>query len=541
VARSLAKDPGDRPTSARDIIRVLDTASTPSAISVAPANATAHGVSRRTSALTAAIIVLALGAGATMFARSRSGAPSANTSTDRSIAVLPFENATRDTAQEYFADGLTEELIGRLATIGMRVTGRNSVFTYKGQHPTARAIGSSLRVGSVMTGSVRRAGEQLHVSAELASTSNDSVIWSFSVDRPATQILALQKELVDSLANRFRLADNVERRRTTAGTTNLAARDAYMRGQYLSYKLTQKDLSAAIEEYDEAIRLDPHYALPHVGKAAALGWLADGFVAPRTVLGPVRAEIAMAKATDSTVAEVWTMAAVAEVAWGWDWPAARRYIDRAIALNGGDANTWFAEMGYQIAQGDIDAAMKASDEAFRLDPLSPGIVANRFFLPLLAGRVDEAQKRSRDIPAGMMDVLNYGDAIPVLLLELTGHGQAAESLYVAAEKTMGHRSPSLGVFYLKTGRPDSARRVLADIERTWPAKYIPPELVARLPAALGDTATMYKWLERGVAARSAWAVYLASMELELAPHRGEPHFKAILARTGLKDAGTSVR
>ena len=543
VLQCLAKDPAERPDSARDILRVLDSASTPPAVHVPslPPNITgAHGVSRRSPVIVAALAVLALGAGVIMFARSRSGA-AAGASTDRSIAVLPFENATRDTTQEYVADGLTEELIGRLATIGMRVTGRNSVFTYKGQHPTPRAIGSSLRVGSVMTGSVRRAGEQLHVSAELASTSNDFVMWSFSVDRPATQILALQKELVDSIANRFRLASGTERRRATAGTTNLAARDAYMRGQFLSYKLTQKDLAVAIAEYDEAIRLDPHYALPHVGKAVALGWLADGFVAPLSVIGPVREEIAKAKATDSTVAEVWTMAAVAEMSWGWDWAATRRYIDRAVALNGGDANTWFAEMGYQLAQGNMDAAMKASDEAYRLDPLSPGIVGNRFFLPLLAGHVDEASRRAREVPASIMAVLNYGDAIPVLLLELTGQRQAAESAYVNAEKLMGHRSPSLGVFYVKTGRLDAARRMLADIERTWPAKYIPPELVARLPAALGDTATMYKWLERGLAARSAWVGYLNIIQLEFSPHRAEPHFQSILARAGLKDAGTSVR
>ena len=102
-------------------------------------------------------------------------------------------------------------------------------------------------------------------------------------------------------------------------------------------------------------------------------------------------------------------------------------------------------MGYQVAQKHIDAATKAIDEAYGLDPSSAGIVAGRIFLPLLAGRVDEASRRARDVPASMMDVLNYGDALPAMLLDLTGQGQTAESAYVDAEQLMGHRSPSLGV------------------------------------------------------------------------------------------------
>ena len=529
VMQCLAKNPADRPANARELLRVLDSLGTPS-----PTAFGAIGATRSTSGtrlFVGAAIMVALILGGVTFMRGRPDAASAITA-DRSIAVLPFENATRDSTQEYFADGLTEELIGRLATIGLRVTGRNSVFTFKGQHPTPKAVGVALGVGTVLTGSVRKLGNQLHVSGELTNTKTDSVLWTFKFDRAVPDILALQAALIDSVAEHFRISTTVARRSAVVGTTNLEARDAYIRGQYLYNHAGLNDVNAAIVEFDRAITLDSSYAAPHAGKAVAIGWLADGFIQPAEVMTRASAEARRAIALDSMLADGWSAAAVIEASWGWNSSLVRNEIDHAKLLNGGDGNSYLAEVLTQMHLSNIDEANRAVEQGLLVDPLSVPLQWNRSYLPLIDGRRDEALAAWKNVPQWIQEV-NYGDSFQGIMLMAANQLAQAESVFVHAEQNMKHRSPGLGVLYARTGRRSAALRMLADIERTWPAKYIQPEFVAELPAALGDTAAMYKWLERGVTARSAWVNYLGVIRTGVGEHRREAHYLAILKRAGV--------
>ncbi len=282
VMQCLAKDPAARPASARELLGVLDAVNTPSAQPAAAAPMSA----RQRGAFIALVVVAALVGGSVLLKRGRSAGDAAM---DRSVAVLPFENAGGDSTREYFADGLTEELIGRLAARGLRVTGRNSVFTFKGQHPTPRQVGEALHVGSVLTGSVRRRGDQLHVNAELASTINDAVLRVFPVDGAASQLFALQRELVDSVEAHFGVAPSAARPGRFEGTANLEAYDAYLRGMYLFNNLSRDGFSSALAQFDRAIALDPAYAQPHVGKVLVLISVADGFAPPSDILEQARA------------------------------------------------------------------------------------------------------------------------------------------------------------------------------------------------------------------------------------------------------------
>ena len=346
VMRCLAKDPAARPASARELLGVLDAVNTPSAqpAAAAPMSTRQRGV------FIALVVGAALVAGSVLLTRGRSAG---DAGPDRSVAVLPFENAGGDSTQEYFADGLTEELIGRLAARGLRVTGRNSVFTFKGQHPTPRQVGEALHVGSVLTGSVRRRGDQLHVTAELASTTNDSVLRVFMVDRAASQLFALQRELVDSVEAHFGVASSAARSRRFEGTANLEAYDAYLRGMFLmNHGASGADVYATLAQFDRAIALDPAYAQPHAAKVQALIGVADGFAAPSDILEQGLKEVRLALAADSTLPMAWSaFAPIAE--YQFDWPAARRALDRARQLGPPDALWWFSESTYRMHENRL--------------------------------------------------------------------------------------------------------------------------------------------------------------------------------------------
>ena len=528
VMQCLAKDPAARPASARDLLRVLDDASTPGA---QPA-ATAPTVGSRRGLLVALAVAVALVGGSVPLWRGRLGT---GAELDRSVAVLPFENAGGDSAQEYFADGLTEELIGRLAAGGLRVTGRNSVFTYKGQHPAPRTVGEVLHVGNVLTGSVRRRGDMLHVTAELASVAKDAVLWTFSVDRDARDIFALQRQLVDSVEAHFRVAPSAARPGTFEGTRSLEAHDAYLRGIYGWNQLTRDGMNAAIAQFDRAIALDSTYARAHAGKVMALAGLADGYVPPSEILEPAMKDARLALAADSTLPMAWgALATVAE--YQYDWPAARRALDRSRLLGPPGDLWWYAEYIYRLHENRLDAGLAAIEAGLRTDPLSAILLVNRHYVPQLAGQTDSAWATFQRAPSWIQAV-DYTDSFHARIVADLGRTAEAETLFVRAEPGLGHRSPGLGLLYARTGRRSEALKLLAQIEAAWPKAYIPPELVAEIPAALGDTLTMYTWLERGVKAHSAFAMYLGMWGKELGSHRGEPHYQAILKRVGIPSGG----
>ena len=525
VMRCLAKDPAARPASARELLGVLDAVNTPSAQPAATAPMTA----RQRGALFALVVGVALVGGSVLLKRGRS---TGDAGLDPSVAVLPFENAGGDSTQEYFADGLTEELIGRLAARGLRVTGRNSVFTFKGQHPAPRQVGEALHVGNVLTGSVRRRGDQLHVTAELASTTNDAVLRVFGVDGAASQIFALQRELVDSVEAHFGVAPSAARSGRFEGTTNLEAYDAYLRGMYLiNHGSNPADMSRALAQLDQAIALDPAYAQPHAAKVQALIGVADGLTAPSDVLEPALKEARLALAADSTLPVAWSaLAAAAE--YHYDWPAARQALDRSRQLGPPDALWWYSEYVYLIHEKRLDAGMAAIEEGLHTDPLSPALLLTRYMVMQTAGQTDSAWAQFQRTPS-VIRSLPYVDSFAARIMADLGRTAEAESLFVRAEPGLGHRSPGLGLLYARTGRREQALRQLVQIEAAWTKAYIPPELVAEIPAALGDTLTMYKWLEHGVTAHSGFAMFLGLWGKELGSHRGEPHFKAIMKRVGI--------
>ena len=520
VQRCLEKDPAKRPQSGEEIVQSLDAARGDGAASSAP------GTRNRITAIVAAAAVVALVAAAFVLLPSRAASKD---SADRSVAVIPFENAGGDSTQEYFSDGLTDELIGRLATTGLRVSGRNSAFTFKGKHAAAREVGTTLGVHTVLSGRVSRLGDKLHVSAELASAANDSVLWTFNADRRTSDIFAVQQEIVESIVGHFRVAPT---RSTIAGggqTSNLAAHDLYLRGHFRANKPTREDLLAALATYDSALALDTTYALAWVGKANVYANLADAYLPPNVAYPKGLEAVRRAMALDSTLAESWVAAANIDALYTWNWARCKAYLDRARAAGLRSPDLWYAEAGYWSGVRRLDKMVEAFNESARLDPLAILTATLRLDTWTQIGAPDSAIAFWESLPASMR-VVPYANAFYAVALTDRGDYARAEQEFTNSLPALGHPSPGLGMLYVRTGRRAKAEKILADIEASWPETYIAPEIVAQLPAALGDTTTMYKWLERGVKIHSAWATGLWIWKSAFGKFMAQPHYQDILRR-----------
>ncbi len=529
VHRTLAKDPDDRPQSASEVLAILSMTADGGVRRVR-----GRGARWRSAVLAGAVLLLVLVAGR-LFLRRPATSPGP---LDRSVVVVPFDNATNDSTQEYFSDGLTDELVSRLAAAGMRVTGRNTAYSFKGRHVAAREAGRIAGVATVLTGRVRRFGGRLRVTVELTRAANDSVIWSYSTDRGNADIFAVQREIVDSVVARFESRSQPlpsGSRSARSGTVNLSAHDLYLRGKFAANTYTRDGLNVAVAAFDSAIAIDPTYAQAYLGKAGAIAWLGDGYEAPLSVLPRALDALHRAQAIDSTLADGWALAALFNASWEWDWSRARREIARARLADPLNPTALFAQFLYGVHEGHIAGALAVLDTLEHSDPLDPITRLQHMFVYASAGRRDSVLSLWNRLPDFIRRV-PFGDVAEGVAMLGANRNVDAERAFRDGERAMGHLSPGRGVALARLGRVAEARAQLRAITRVWPAAYTPPELVAAIPAALGDTTEMYRWLDIGLRERSALLVHLGYWGAELGAHRSEPHFQSILRAAGVRAA-----
>ena len=538
VMRSLEKDPARRPQSASALLTALESlgdqplAANASATAITSTTRTTNAV--RTSV--AAIVVLAVIA---LVWFTRRGTPSVP-ALDRSVIVLPFENTSRDTTQEYFADGLTDELQGRLVAAGLRVAGRNTAFAYKGKRPTPRDVGKVAGVATVLSGQVRRLGEQFTVTAELANAANDFVMWQYSKASRTTEAFAVQRELVDSIIARFQLAPRaIAAGEATDASVSAQAHDYVLRGRFFTNQLTLDGFNAALVLYDSALALAPRYVDAHLGKAFALSWLADGYESPRTVLPRIQAILAVVAGIDTSRAEYWGMRGMG-AHWLWDWPTVRSDAGRARAIEPMNANALFAEAAARYAAGSLTAFMATMDTLERSDPLSPIPHFERLVVYSVAGMRDSAQAAWQRLPDDLRKG-GYGDSFEGFVMLALDRNADAERAFREGEAALGHPSPMRVVALARLGRTVEARAQLTRAEQAFGKRYFPPELIAAGAAELGDTTTMYRWLDTGQREHSGVATLLGVWNRPFVAYRQQPHFQRILRQMGLKPVTFGAR
>ena len=532
VMRTLEKDPALRPQSAGELLTALESLGDQPVAAHASATATKSTTRTKTVVRTsvAAIAVLAVMA---LLWFTRRGTPIA-VALERSVIVLPFENTSRDTTQEYFADGLTDELQGRLVAAGLRVTGRNTAFAYKGKHPTPREVGKVAGVATVLSGQVRRLGEQFRVTAELASAANDSVMWSYTKDSRTAEAFALQRELVDSIIARFQLAPRaIAAGEATDASVSVQAHDYMLRGRFFFNQFTQAGSMAAIAMYDSALAIAPRYVDAHLEKVQVLLSVGDGYESPRTVLPRVQAILATAAGIDSSRGDYWATQSLLAANWIWDWPKVRSDAARARAIEPSNLSALFAEAIARGAGGDGWGALATLDTAQRSDPLSPYPQWARFFIYGVAGMRDSTQAVWQRHPDYLRNT-PYGDVTEGIAMLALDRNADAERAFREGEAALRHPSALRVVALARLGRSAEARAQLKIVEQAFGKPYFGPEFIAAAAAELGDTTTMYRWLDIGQREHSGFAVFLGFWDRPFMAHKQEPHFQRILQQMGLK-------
>ena len=452
-----------------------------------------------------------------------------------SLAVLPLANLSGDTQQEYFSDGMTEELITNLGKISaLRVISRTSVMRYKKTEKPLPQIARELGVEGIVEGSVLRVGDRVRITAQLIRAEQERHLWAESYERDLRDILALQSEVARAIASeiRIKVTPQEQTRLASARPVNPEAYEAYLRGRYFWNKRTEEAVKKAIEFFGQALEKDPTYALAYVGLADCYGVLGDySFLSPKEAFPRAKAGATKALELDETSAEAHTSLAIIKDDYEWDWPGAEREFKRALELNPNyaTAHHWYSD--HLEIVGRHDEAIAEIKRAQQLDPLSliiKAIVGRRFHS---ARRYDEAVEQLRQTLE--MDP-NFAVAHWLLgeTYEQKAQYESAIAEYQKARTASGgsvYVVAALGRAYAAAGKRREALKILGELEELSKRRYVSASSVADIYIALGEKDQALEWLEKGYRDRDEGMVRL-NWEATLDPLRSDPRFQGLLRR-----------
>ena len=524
VMRCLAKAPADRPDSAATVARDLEVASTPSKSGVATIISWA--------ALAAALVLAA--AGFVVWQRS-TRLPAISRTAQNSIAVLPLANVSKDTADEYFADGLTEELTTAVAKLpGIRVIGGTSVATWKGKAVVdLHEVGSRLRVNQVLEGSVRRAGSRLKIAARLSNAADGTLLWSDSYERGAGEVFAMQAEIARAVAGALRVPLGIGDvgRLARAGTRDTVAHELFLRARAIHLQYGERNIRDAIALYAKATERDPGYAEAWTGQGFAWSNLADEYLAPSEAVPHIADAARRALALDSTLGAPYVLLATA-LASHERATATAREARRGADLAPNDPLTQLFT-AFRVAPVDPSAAAIFSARARDLDPLAAILAAVHGLMLQMAGRLAEAEQVGREAVALAPE---FGLVHAILSTTLLREGRAVEAL-AASQKGIAGGDQDMsymvaGMALARLGRTTEARGYRAKLETDSRTRYVIGDWVAKLCLELGDRNAALSWLERSAAAGSNY-VRLIDVDPQFTVLRGNPRFEAVRRKVGL--------
>jgi serine/threonine protein kinase/tetratricopeptide (TPR) repeat protein len=532
LRQAMAKAPEDRFASAREFMQALDEAIGDHVISsgsraraVATPNAPAR-LWRWLGGIAAVLVVAVLG----LFVLNR---PTLDTASPPSIAVLPFVNMSADPTNEYFSDGLTEELTSALAQLGrIRVAPRTAAFAYKGRNLSIRQIGQELDVSRILEATVRRDGDRLTITARLYDTANDSLLWQNRYERDWGSVLALQNELAGAIADNLQMSllPGERERLAQRHTVNAEAYDRYLEGRHFFDLRTAASLEQAEKNFKQALAIDSLYARAHAGLADTYSIRAwTGSAAPTELFALAQLSAERALALDSTLAEAHMSLGLIHTFYTWNWAAAERELDRAIALDSTLSQTWFFKTWGLVAQGRMDDALAALHRARQLEPLS--LITN-----VRIGTVYSWMKRWDSADSALQRTLAIDPTYPVgqvqraRVLSARGqHAEAIEALPPDSVRLGSYESGIAGYVYAKAGRPGEARAAARALEAR---SYVPAEGVAAIYAGLGDLDAAFRWINRAIETRGVGLIFFAA-ESMYDTLRTDPRYPDVIKRIGL--------
>ncbi|HUJ93332.1 MAG TPA: protein kinase [Candidatus Bathyarchaeia archaeon] len=536
ILKCLEKDPENRYQSAKELdvdLRRMQMGSSASAVRAeAPPRA---GGRRRVAALVAVAIAVAvaIGAGVNYWRGAHpggSGAPQI-----QSLAVLPLENLSGDPEQEYFAEGMTEELITQLAQISaLRVISRTSVMPYLGTRKPLAEIASELRVDAVVEGSVMRSGNRVRITAKLIQASTDKNLWAKGYDRDLNDVLSLQSEVARDIAQevRVRLTPQEQRRLEGAPQINPQAHDAYLKGRYHWDKETEDDFVEAKKYFEQAIALDANYAAAYSGLADYY-WATD-VVAPRVAMPKAREYAQKALALDDSISAAHTALAAVKFYADWDWPGAEQEFKRAVELNPSDAEAHRLYSAFLSAMGRADDALVEIRAAQDLDPVSIFSGSSAGWTYYFARQYDQAIEQCQRTVELESNNVGAHACLGYAALAKGKFDEAVEECKKAAE--LSHHDPvrvaGLARAYALAGKIAEARQLLENLQGESRRHFVPPTSLAAVYAALGEKNAAIAMLEKAYEQRDSYITWL-KVDDAFDSLRSEPRFQALLRRIGL--------
>jgi len=423
------------------------------------------------------------------------------------LAVLPFVNMSTDPENEYFSDGITEELLNALTRVdGLQVTSRTSAFAFKGKNTDIRDIAIQLNVDRILEGSVRKSGNRVRITAQLINAADGYHIWSESYDRNLTDIFEVQDEISGIIAGKLQdkmSAAEKPDQLVKAPVKNVAAYTHYLRGLHYLNKLTPADSRKAIECFEEAIALEPNYAQAYARSAGAYSYLGvTGQMLPDTAFEIVTRYADKALQIDDSIAEGHIAKGAAYLFYNWKWKEAYNELQKAIQLNPGAIDGYQLLGYYYLIMGQKQKAVEMLEEAEKIDPLSPVVTQTLGNMYLFAGRYDEAI-----VQADKMLDLNPTMRIAIEMKGwsngMKGDWEAALGFFEEVHRLTNHPLKGLiglGFAYARLGQEDKALEVIRKMEQRQeqePGSVIDPELAA-VWFALGNLDKAFYYLGRAV-------------------------------------------
>jgi TolB-like protein/DNA-binding winged helix-turn-helix (wHTH) protein/lipopolysaccharide biosynthesis regulator YciM len=488
----------------------------------------------RLAILITAILALASLLGAGLFHYTRAGTLKSNRGQSKSLIVLPIENLSGDKDQEYFADGMTDDLIANLAKIrSLRVISRSTAMAYKGTRKPLSQIASELNVDAVFEGTVLRVGNRVRITAELVQVSTDRHLWAETYESQMGDILALQNRVSSAIVNEIRINLTPEDQERLARNPAVAPEgyENYLKGRYYWNKRSDENLTRAIGYFEQATHQDPQYALAYAGlsdcyaiiSAEIFGTMPAADAAPKAKAAALRAlEI------DPTLSEAETSLATVKFNYDWDWSGAAAGFAKSIQDNPSYATAYQRYSLYLMAMGRTEDSVEQIDKAREIDPLSISINFSLGWRFYMARQYDRAIQQLRNTLE-----MDPSYELPHLILGLSyaqkgDFGLAIPELRKAVE--LSHGTPlmtsALANVSARSGNMAEAERLLANLSSESKRQYVSPYYFAVVYVGLGKREEAINWLEKAFADRSNGLVFL-KVEPELDDLRSNPRFVAL--------------
>jgi eukaryotic-like serine/threonine-protein kinase len=455
------------------------------------------------------------------------------------IAVLPIVNMSPDEKDEYFSDGMTEEIISMLSRIGgLRVIARTTMMQYKNTVKSIGEIGKQLNVDSLLEGSVRKSNNNVRIAIQLIDTKTEETLWSESYDRMLQDVFTIQSDIAHQVAEglKIKLLPGEKKQIDKKLTHNVDSYTLYLKGRYHWNKFTYEDVLKSIAYYEEAIKLDPEYALGYAGLSGAYGVLGLNFTNPGEAFPKGKDAARKAIEFDPTLPEAHAVQGAVLFFYDHDWINAEYEFRRAIELNQSSAEAHELYAYFLSAMNRHEEAFAEIKYALNLDPLS--LIINKdlgshyYWSRQYDKAIDQFQKTIDMEPRFF---LSYGE----LGWAYSGKGMYKEALNAfakAVELSGGARSvdiAGMGYIYARMGENDRAREVLSDLLQKSSERFISPEDIAVVSAALGDFRTAFSYMEKAIQERGFWTCFVM-VDHRFDILRNDPRFDEIVKKMGFK-------